>query len=401
MIELSPQQARKAVLLGQGLHKNKLLGAGVGATLQAIEKLGYIQIDTISVIERAHHHTLWSRANGYQHSHLDQLVADKKVFEYWSHAAAYLPMRDYRFSLPRKHALANGEKHFHVNDPKVNKLVLERVTLDGPLQARDFAHTKAKGAAGWWEWKPAKVALEQLFMQGDLMICERRGFQKVYDLTERVLPSEVATSMPSAEEFQRHLITNYLSANGIGTAAEIAYLRKGLRADIERQCQAMLSASELLEVAVAGQNYYALPGLTERLSVALSRSKVRILSPFDNLLIQRKRTLQLFGFDYQIECYVPAAKRKYGYFTLPIIWGQSFAGRVDAKIDRKSGALYLQNLHVETTSIEAFTKALIPALKEFMSFNQGRTMQVKKISSPTLSATQHQWIEKQLSAACS
>ena len=397
MIELSKEQARKAVLLGQGLHKNKLLGAGVGATLYAIEKLGYIQIDTISVIERAHHHTLWNRVNGYQHSHLDALVAANKVFEYWSHAAAYLPMRDYRFSLPRKHALANGEKHFHVNDAKMNKLVLERVTLDGPMQARDFAHSKAKGADGWWQWKPAKVALEQLFMQGDLMICERRGFQKVYDLTERVLPSDVSTSMPSESEFQRHLITTYLSANGIGTAAEIAYLRKGLRAKVERQCQAMLSADELLEVRVAGQKYYALPCLTERLSAVLSRSKVKILSPFDNLLIQRKRTLQLFGFDYQIECYVPAAKRKYGYFTLPILWGQSFAGRVDAKIDRKTGVLYLQNLHVETTSVEAFTKALIPALQEFMSFNQGSSLQIRKISSSALSTTQHQWIEKQLS----
>ena len=399
MIELSQQQARKAVLLGQGLHKNKLLGSGVNATLRAIEKLNYIQIDTISVIERAHHHTLWNRVDDYQQSHLEQLVEAKKVFEYWSHAAAYLPMRDYRFSLPRKHALANGEKHWHVNDPKMNKLVLERITVDGPLQARDFQHTRAKGADGWWQWKPAKVALEQLFMQGELMVAQRRGFQKIYDLTERVLPSDVDSSMPDQEEFQRHLITTYLSANGMGLAAEIAYLRKGLRAKIERQCQTMLAAKELLEVIVAGQSYYALPCITERLNVALSRSKIRILSPFDNLLIQRKRTLRLFDFDYQIECYVPAAKRKYGYFTLPIVWGQSFAGRLDAKIDRKTGILYLQNLHVETTNIEAFTLALIPALQKFMRFNRGGSIQIKNISSPALTTPQHQWIEKQLAHA--
>lgn len=369
-LEFSSRQARKVALLSQGIHRQNDLGRGKQATLRAIEKIGYVQIDTISVVERAHHHTLWNRVNNYQSSHLDQLQKEKKLFEYWSHAAAYLPMRDYRFSLPRKQAIAGGEKHWYDKDPKLCKLVLERIQQEGPLQSRDFEHQR-KGKNEWWDWKPAKRMLEQLFMEGELMIVRRDGFQKVYDLTERVLPDTVDVSMPGNEEYCDYLIYSFLRANGIGTPLEMAYLRKGMKAVLEQRCDQLLEDGQLVQIKVKQQRYFALPEITSLLNRSLSRSKVKILSPFDNLLIQRKRTSKLFKFDYQIECYVPAVKRRYGYFCLPLLWGQQFAGQMDAKIDRKTGVLKILSLHLQTKHEAKFRQALQPSLEEFLHFNAG------------------------------
>jgi len=375
-IEISPIQARKLALLSQGIHRENDLGlsptSALSATLKAIEKLGYVQIDTISVVERAHHHTLWSRTNHYAPEQLHELQLSGEVYEYWSHAAAYLPMRDFRFSLPRKQFFKDQDKHWHKKDPKLAQHVLQRITSDGPLQAKDFEHKRNTDNSGWWDWKPAKRALEQLFMEGELMVAERRGFQKVYDLTERVLPSGIDTSVPNKQEHSQHLIRNYLRANGIGTPAQISYLLKGIKANITQQCNNMLENGELIMVQVKQQCYYALPNIEKLLATPLSRNKVKILSPFDNVLIQRKRTLELFDFDYQIECYVPAAKRQYGYFCLPLLWGHNFAGRMDAKIDRRTSILHILNLHLETDRPNEFKRALEPALEKFLAFNHGR-----------------------------
>ncbi len=378
-IALSATQARKIQLSSQGLTNGNSKDRSTRATLKTIQQLGYIQIDSISVIQRAHHHCLWSRLPRYQIEHLDQLLDSGQIFEYWSHAAAFLPMRDFRFSLPRKQAIASGEKHWFDKDHKLVRDILQRIHQEGPLQAKDFEQRKTANS-GWWDWKPAKKALEQLFMEGQLMVAGRQGFQKVYDLTERVLPADADTRLPSDEEFYRHLIIQHLQANGLAKPANISYLRKGLLKPIQQQCQIMQHDGELVLIKVKDQQYYALPQVTDLLNKKVSRSKVHILSPFDNLLIQRQRTRELFDFDYQIECYVPAQKRQYGYFCLPLLWGQQFAGRLDAKIDRKTGVLRLLHLHLETNKVEAFLDALKPALTDFMLFNQGKRIEVQRIS---------------------
>jgi len=187
---------RRIALNQQGLLKNDSFGRGKAATLRAIEHLGYVQIDTISVVERAHHHVLWSRVSNYQPKFLDRLVRQRNLFEYWYHAAAWLPMRDFRFALPRM-AQTNGERNwFKSSERKLIGHILKRVREEGPLRARDFEDTR-KGKKQWWDWKPAKQALEQLFMQGELMVSGRQGFQKVYDLRERVLPDWVDTRQPT------------------------------------------------------------------------------------------------------------------------------------------------------------------------------------------------------------
>lgn len=378
---LSTEQARKLVLLSQRLPPAKQSGSAVAATLSAVEHLGYIQIDAISVIQRAHHHTLWNRNPRYVSGQLDELIADKKVFEYWSHAAAYLPMRDYRFSLPRKQALSSGElQHWYKRDERMMALVLERIAAEGPLMAKDFEYSGKK--VGEWKTKPAKRALEYLFMQGDLMAPYRANFHKVYDLTERVLPSEVDASLPTQDEYARYLISRYLRANGLGLPAEIAYLLKGLKPLVASTLDEMVSNGELIQVHAAGTTYYALPASLELLSKPLARSKLKILSPFDNLVIQRKRMTTLFGFDYLIECYLPEAKREYGYFSLPILWDGALVARIDCKAERSESLLHIQHLALEPGVVNAddFLEALCKELKSFLQFNQCNKLRLHRTS---------------------
>ena len=376
---LSIQQARKLVLLSQKIPPAKASGTALSASLSAIEHLGYIQIDTISAIERAHHHTLWNRNPLYQNTHLDQLVADKKVFEYWSHAAAYLPMRDYRFSLPRKRAIANGDaKHWFKRDAKLMNSVLKRIADEGPLMAKDFDQTGKK--KGEWTTKPAKQALENLFMQGDVMIGSRLNFHKVYELTERVLPDDINTNIPNEEEHLRFLINRYLEANGLGQASEIAYLLKNTKIPVQGMLQEMHLSGELMQIIVGENKYYTFANSLELLNTPLARNKLNILSPFDNLVIQRKRLKTLFNFDYQIECYVPEAKRQYGYFSLPILWNGKFVARMDCKAERKNNILHINHIALEDklTKTEDFAYSLVKELQSFMKFNNCNKVQLYK-----------------------
>ncbi len=368
-------------MLSQKVPPAKQSGSATSATLSAIEHLGYIQIDAISVIRRAHHHTLWNRNPRYKNSQLESLIADKLVFEYWAHAAAYLPMRDFRFSLPRKQALASGEQeHWYDRDEKMMKLVLKRIATEGPLMAKDFEHTGKR--IGHWKTKPAKRALEYLFMQGDLMAPRRTSFHKVYDLTERVLPEGTDTTIPNREEHVRFLITRYLKANGLGQAAEITYLLKNMKRPVSAALEEMALSGELVKIRVAGNSHFALPATLELLDKPLSRSKLKILSPFDNLVIQRKRMTELFGFDYLIECYVPEEKRRYGYFSLPILWDGKLVARMDCKAERKESLLHIHHLALEPgfSGTDLFFTALGKELEAFMKFNHCTGLRIYRTS---------------------
>lgn len=382
---LSLQEARKLVLHSQRLPATKQSGNATAATLAAIEHLAYIQIDTISAIQRAHHHTLWNRNPRYEAEQLTQLVADRMVFEYWSHAAAYLPMCDYRFSLPRKKAIASGEqRHWYAPDKKLMNAVLKRISAEGPLMAKDFEHSGKK--LGEWTSKPAKRALESLFMQGELMISSRVNFHKVYDLSERVLPPNINTTTPSPEEYARFLITRYLQANGLGQIAEIGYLLKNIKPLLTATARDMCANGELLNINVAGSHYYALATSLDLLNKPLARNKLAILSPFDNLLIQRKRMQALFDFDYLIECYVPEKKRQFGYFSLPILWNGQLVARMDCKADRRASHLHIHHLAVEASlkNIEDFSQALCKALPAFMKFNNCEHLSLHKTTPKNL-----------------
>jgi hypothetical protein len=301
---------------------------------------------------------------------LEQLVRERKLFEYWFHAAAWLPMADYRFSLPRMHQL-NGERHwFEGSNPRLMHEILARIAADGPLRARDFEDTR-KSNSGWWDWKPAKQALEQLFMQGELMVSAREGFQKVYDLPGRVLPDWVDTRMPTLDEFAAHLIDTSLRAHGFVSLVSVTYLRKGqaLREAVKRQLQARVEEGLLTQQSPGKScSVYIDP---ERLVSQAPRSiaQIRILSPFDNLVIQRQRCREVFAFDYQIECYVPAALRQFGYFCLPLLYRDRLVGRIDCKAHRVQARLEVKSVHIEKPVGEDFPELMSAALKSFANFN--------------------------------
>jgi len=347
-IELSLEDARFLALKNQKLlerddHHNKK------DLLKIIEKIGYVQIDTISIVERAHHHILWTRLPAYKKSMLDDLMKEKKIFEYWSHAAAFLPMKDYRFSLRRKENYKERYKAWAKKNKKIIDFARDRITNEGPLQSKDFEHPP-RVKSGWWDWKPAKEALEYLFHAGQFMVAERKNFQKVYDLTERVLPKKIDTITPSYEEHCEHLIMNAINANGFASQKEMFYLRRGDSKIPLSVINRLAEEKKIIPVKINGvedEKYYTTKENVKQLNKKEFTKDVHILSPFDNLVIQRKRLKTLFDFDYVIECYVPAAKRKFGYYVLPIVYGDKFIGRLDAKADRGNNLLRIINLWFE------------------------------------------------------
>lgn len=351
------------------LQRQGLLQPAASAA-SVIRQLGYVQIDSINVVERAHHHVLHSRLPGYHPEQLQQAIADKEVFEYWAHAAAYLPMSDYRYSLQRKQQLSQGDKHWFEPDEPLMWEVLARVRAEGPLKASDFEHSSDQRGS-WWDWKPAKKALEQLFMRGELMVVRRERFQKVYDLAERVLPPGIDTRVPDDDEFGRYLVNRFLNANGFGSEAQFAYLRKGMRPVIKRVLAQGLEAGELQRFKVDGQQYFCPAELS---AAPMIPERVWLLNPFDNLVIQRNRLKQWFGFDYQLEVYLPQEKRIYGYYSLAILWRQQFIGRVDVKADRPRQCLLLQNLVLEPEYAnrpldDVLLAELVRAIADYTRFN--------------------------------
>ncbi len=371
---------KQLTLFNQGLGKTSRFAKGMDGTLQAIEHLGYVQIDTISVVERAHHHILWSRVPDYELSHLNSLVGERQIFEYWYHAASYLPMKDYRYTLPAMMSVRNGEsRYFNRGDQHLMNEILARVRAEGKIRLRDIDKNNKKSLGNWWNTGPGRRAFEQLYMQGDLMICERNGMEKVYDLTERCLPENINLSMPTLYEYAQYLFNNTLRAHGAFTWKQLVHLKKNdlketMRVVLKEHIDAGVVSAIKLE---NGQTLYVdVAAVEQKFNTEFG---LKILSPFDNSLIHRDRLASLFEFDYRIECYVPAAKRVYGYFCLPILYQDELVGRVDCKAHRSIKELEVISLHIEKTvkNKELFFFELEQELKHFAAFNQCSTINDK------------------------
>ncbi|MCU4525137.1 winged helix DNA-binding domain-containing protein [Acinetobacter pittii] len=373
---------KQLTLFNQGLGKTSRFAKGMDGTLQAIEHLGYVQIDTISVVERVHHHILWSRVPDYELSHLNSLVRERQIFEYWYHAASYLPMKDYRYALPAMMSVRNGEsRYFNRGDQHLMNEILARVRAEGKIRLRDIDKNNKKSLGNWWNTGPGRRAFEQLYMQGDLMICERNGMEKVFDLTERCLPENIDLSIPAFYEYAQYLFNNTLRAHGAFTWKQLVHLKKNdlketMRVVLKEQIDAGVVSAIKLE---NGQTLYVDVAAMEQ--KASTDFGLKILSPFDNSLIHRDRLASLFEFDYRIECYVPAAKRVYGYFCLPILYQDELVGRVDCKAHRSIKELEVISLHLEKTvkNKELFFFELEQELKRFAAFNQCSTINDKVI----------------------
>ena len=392
--------ARRLALRAGQLDIDNELPPGKEGVLHTIEHLGYVQIDTISVIRRAHHHTLWVRCPDYKPDMLHQLQAnERKVFEYWGHAASYLPMIDFRYYLPQMRRFHNPQNKWIQNQYEIAKpmmtLVLDRIRKEGALGSKDFKRPDNDTRESWWGWKPAKVALEMLFWQGELMITERRNFQRIYDLTERVLPEDVDTSHPDDSELGHFLVHRALTAYGVAKEREIQdhivpveYPTKTL---ISNALIEMLASGDIVRIhipEIEADDYYSLPETIETTEkLEKTPPYVHILSPFDNLVINRKRIKELFDFEYTLEAYTPPAKRVYGYFVLPILWKEKLVGRLDAKAERKNKTFIVRNLVLEPTfeDFDGFITCLVERLHQFAQFNGCDEVIIEQVSPARLS----------------
>lgn len=352
---LTLQAARNLALAAQGLLTPPAEPASKAALLQTIRRLHALQIDTINIVERAPYHTLFTRVGAYPKAWLEELLAEGQLFEYWAHAACFLPIEDYpiyrRVMLDDRVGWDNIKQWGGENQPVLDA-VMTHIRQNGPARSADFERPKSGG--GWWNWKSEKVALEYLFTKGDLMIARREKFQRVYDLRERVLPAwEDSRALPYADALQRQVL-NAVKALGAAREDWVAtyfYLPKEPVSSLLRQLSA---EGQLTPISVEGLNskpFYLHPDnlylLGQALHNDLPATHTAILSPFDNLLNDRARTKALFNFDYTIECYTPSAKRIYGYFCLPILWRGQLVGRVDAKAWRKERTLEAISLYLE------------------------------------------------------
>lgn len=391
-MKISLLNARRLALHAQMLDGRTRLSKGKEGTYQTIERLGYVQIDSISVIQRAHHHTVWTRLPDHSPDMIHELqTKDRRIFEYWGHALSYIPMTDYRYYLRRmqtfhdphgKWERARLEKYGHLMKP-----VLDRIREEGSIRSKDLAQVGMAKSCPDQQGNPAKSAAELLFWRGELMISERINSERVYDLTERVIPDGTDTKVPADDELGRFLVRRALRAYGVAREREICdHIQAADRAAVVSAIQELLDSGEVTRVTLEGHDGTDHFALTEMLGAAAGLRKkaprVHLLSPFDNLIIQRGRTEKLFGFEYALECYVTPAKRKHGYFVLPILWGEELIGRFDPKTDRKSGTMMILNLLFESsfTRYDEFLPEFVGKLRDFARFNNCENIRVVRCS---------------------
>lgn len=379
-ISLSRSQARKIILHAAGLAQKAQFGTGIEAVYRLIDHLGFIQLDTNYVVERAHHHVIAARVPDYEPAWLTELTTEGRIFEYFTSDAGYIPIHDFRFSLPVKQAFTDRHKPSAKQEINLMTQVMDRIEREGPLMVGDFENDRLEASSGWWDWRPAKVALERLYLDGKLMITRNKSFHKVYDLPMNLLPVDTDLTIPSAEEYARFVIRRTLGALGIAYAKEIAWRARYVKGNlVKKELARMVVEGELVTAQIDGLKSAPLYMLPDQPATIELSGDAFILSPFDILNVFRHRLKDFFDFDYQIECFVPAAKRKYGYFSLPVLLGDTFVARMDAKADRKQKLLIVHNLHFEDVALdETAIDKIITEVKAFVQFNQCRDIEFKK-----------------------
>jgi len=355
-LTLSLPAARALHLAAQGVLNPPKRKATKGDVLAAIRNMGVLQIDTIHVVARSPYLVLYSRLGPYEQRWLDELLAEGRLFEYWAHEACFVPIEDYglyrhRMIDPGSMGWKYSAKWMAEHRREVEAIV-EHIRANGPVRSADFKRTDGKGG-GWWTWKPEKRSLEVLFTAGRLMIARRQNFQRVYDLAERVLPGWKDSMMPSIEDTRRTQVLMAVEALGVAKASWIGDYFRTAKSRPDPDPELLVERGELLRAEVEGWSApaYIHPS---RLALAeaaaagtLTPTLTTLLSPFDPVVWDRRRALELFGFDYRLECYTPEPKRVYGYFTLPILHRGALVGRLDAKAHRADGVFQVKVLYLE------------------------------------------------------
>ena len=368
---------------------------------EVIRQIGCVQIDTLQVVHRSQYLTLWSRVGSYDTSELDGLLTgngvaeDRRLFEYWLHAACLIPIETYRHLMPHMRLFREskvGWRRDWARRPENARLIeqtLDHVRTNGPVKVSDFDNPEKGKGAGWWEWKPAKRALEHLYDCGRLAIAGRVGFQRIYDLPERVLPAQTDKTEPGLEESYRYLLEQSMISLGVCKPMQVCdYIhmkRTVARPFIEElvdngtfvEFQGRLLDGEVGTLVVHRDR---LSELEPAADGELAADRTTFLSPFDNLFWAKDRDEEFWGFRQILEAYKPAPKRDWGYFCLPILFRDRLVGRFDPSLDRKSGTLRLKRLYLEpgVEPAEDLVSAVAGAMRDFLAFHDATDLVVEE-----------------------
>ncbi len=391
-VRISMDEARALAVIAQGLDEPASGPPSKSAIMETIRRIGCLQIDTISVVARSHYLVLWSRLGQYDPALVDELHhPDRLLFEYWGHAASLLPSDLFpyfrRRMQQRRIKFMDGEETWAVENEELITQVLTAVREHGPISSSHFERLDSSEpieAWSWWGGKPENQALDLLWTTGALAIHRRVNFQRHYDLTERVFPEHASTDLPRESEENRVLANRALDAMGVAFPAGINdYFRTKWGARTRRILAELEHDGEIfpVEIEELGTAYVTQSNklLFDEVRAGRRPTRTTLLSPFDNLIWERHRTEKLFGFEYRLECYTPAPKRKYGYYNLPILDRGRLIGRLDPKVDRRERVLYLRSVHIEPgiTFDDEISRRLQETLRDFAAFNEADTIVVQ------------------------
>ncbi|MBS5772889.1 MAG: YcaQ family DNA glycosylase [Enterobacter cloacae] len=354
--QISITAARHLHLAAQGLLRKPSRRAKPDDILPTIRRMSLLQIDTINIVARSPYLVLFSRLGAFEPHWLDDALRNGELMEYWAHEACFLPREDFalvrhRMLAPDKMGWKYRQAWMQEHAAEIEQLIAH-IEQHGPVRSADFEHPR-KGTSGWWEWKPHKRHLEGLFTAGKVMVIERRNFQRVYDLTQRVMPQwDDVRDMLSQEQAEAIMLEKSARSLGLFRAQWLADYYRLRRPALAQALAQMQEAQTILPVNVEGLGpawlHASLLSLLEQAQAEkLTATHSAVLSPFDPVVWDRKRAEQLFGFSYRLECYTPAPKRQYGYFVLPLLHRGRLVGRMDAKMHRKTGVLEVIALFLE------------------------------------------------------
>ncbi len=377
VLTLSPKQARAIWLRAQRLDEVEPFGSGPQAALAAVEHLGYVQIDTINVVERCHHHILFTRIPDYRRAHLAQLQStDKTVFEYWTHALSYVPVTDFSYFLPAMKRFRDiNDTWFGKVTPAEITAMTRRLKREGPLSIRDIADDElVEKHHPWASRKPSKRVLQLMFYQGLVVVSARQGMVKTYDLTARHFGWERMPRPATERQVTTYKLDRALRSQGVVSLDSICHLEPSAKPSVLALIESRVRRRQLVEVALEGAprvKLWATPAAVAEVPDPPAGDLVHLLSPFDPLIIQRRRLKLFFGYEHLFEAYVPASKRKLGYFALPVLMGDRVVAAVDLKADRAQRRLLVNKLSWLVEPGASEKGALDLALDRFASFQFG------------------------------
>jgi uncharacterized protein YcaQ len=376
---LTKAQTRKIILHAAGLSKPAQFGKGREAAFKVVDHLGFVQVDINYAVERAHHHAIASRVPDYKTEWLEELQTDARVFEFQGYFLGYIPMHDYRFTLPVHEYFISRRKKLSQAEKNLMERVLDKISRDGALMSKDFENDRI-GKGGAWNYGPTRIALDRLAQDGKLIALRRKDFLKQFDIPKNIVPDDIDTTMPSDEEFANYVIQRSLNVLGIAYLKDITHRARFAKNKVKSVLEKLVAEGEVLTVGIGGMKTAPLYMLSKYKNKKIDLSgDVFILSPFDMLNAYRHRLREFFDFDYQVELAVPEAKRKYGFFACPVLMGDTFIARMDSKADRKQKILTINNLHFEPGKLtEGAIDKLSEAIKAFAKFNQCKEITIIK-----------------------